>query len=140
DYRVGDAHSKMEAIQRLVAEVRALRKDIGIDDKLVVPIMLDLTHFANPEELSLLNEEGLTQQNFSASVDSAGLRQVFESNQDIIGRLAKVSELTFSSTPLIGPNKRSSIDFDLMIVYELTIDVAAERERLSKDIAKYEKV
>jgi valyl-tRNA synthetase len=139
DCRVGDAHSKMEAIQRLVAEVRALRKDIGIDEKLVVPIVLDLTHFANPEELSLLKGEGLMQQNFYASVDSAGLRQVFESNQDIIRRLARVSDLNFSSTPLIGPNKRSSIDFDLQIIYELTVDIPAERERLTKDIAKYEK-
>jgi valyl-tRNA synthetase len=139
DYRVGDAHSKIEAIQRLVAEVRALRKDIGIDEKLVVPIVLDLTHFANPEELSLLKGEGLTQQNFYASDDSVGLRQVFESNQDIIRRLARVSDLNFSSTPLTGPNKRSSIDFDLQIIYELTVDVAAERERLTKEIAKYEK-
>jgi valyl-tRNA synthetase len=139
DYRIGDAHSKMEAIQRLVAEVRALRKDIGIDEKLVVPIVLDLTHFANLGEPSLLNGEGLTQQNFDTFDDSAGLRKIFESNQDIIRRLARVSDLTFSSTPLIGPNKRSSIDFDLMIVYELTIDVSAERERLTKEIAKYEK-
>jgi valyl-tRNA synthetase len=139
NYICHDAYAKMEAIQRLVAEVRALRKDIGIDEKLVVPIKLDLTHFASPEEISLIEKEGLTQQDFSPSVDSAGLRHIFESNQDIIGRLARVSELTFSSTPLTGPNKRSSIDFDLMIVYEFKIDVPAERERLTKDIAKYEK-
>jgi valyl-tRNA synthetase len=30
-------------------------------------------------------------------------------------------------------------DFDLGIKYERTIDVPAERERLTKDIAKYEK-
>jgi valyl-tRNA synthetase len=139
DYRVGDAHSKMETLQRLVAEVRALRKDIGIDEKLVVPIVLDLTHFANTEDLSLLKGEGLTQQNSDASDDSVGLKQVFESNQDIIRRLARVSDLNFSSIPLTGPNKRSSIDFDLQIIYELTVNVPAERERLTKDIAKYEK-
>ena len=29
--------------------------------------------------------------------------------------------------------------FDVAVVYERTIDVAAERERLTRDIAKYEK-
>ncbi len=29
--------------------------------------------------------------------------------------------------------------FDVAVVYERTVDVAAERERLTKDIAKYEK-
>ncbi len=32
-----------------------------------------------------------------------------------------------------------SRDFDVAVVYERTIDVAAERDRLTKDIAKYEK-
>ncbi len=139
DYRVGDAHSKMEAIQRLVAEVRALRKDIGVDEKHVVPIKLDLIHFANPEDISLLEKEGLTQQDLYSSVASPELKHVFESNQEIIKRLARVSDLIFSSAPLTGPNKRSSVDFDLQIVYEVKIDIPAERERLAKDIAKYEK-
>jgi valyl-tRNA synthetase len=35
--------------------------------------------------------------------------------------------------------KHHDIVFDLAVVYERTIDVSAERERLTRDIAKYEK-
>jgi valyl-tRNA synthetase len=38
-----------------------------------------------------------------------------------------------------SPTKRSTAKFDLDIIYEATVDVAAERDRLTKDIAKYEK-
>jgi valyl-tRNA synthetase len=34
---------------------------------------------------------------------------------------------------------RSTSDFDVAVIYERTVDVAAERERLIKEIAKYEK-
>ena len=36
-------------------------------------------------------------------------------------------------------SKHSTPDFDVAVIYERTIDVPAERERLTKDIAKYEK-
>jgi valyl-tRNA synthetase len=38
-----------------------------------------------------------------------------------------------------GLSKHSTPNFDVAVIYERTIDVAAERERLTKDIAKYEK-
>jgi valyl-tRNA synthetase len=38
-----------------------------------------------------------------------------------------------------GLSKHSTFNFDIAVIYERTIDVAAERERLTKDIAKYEK-
>ena len=38
-----------------------------------------------------------------------------------------------------GLSKHSTPHFDVAVIYERTIDVAAERERLTKDIAKYEK-
>ena len=34
---------------------------------------------------------------------------------------------------------RSTADFDVAVIYERQIDVAAERERLTKDLAKFEK-
>jgi valyl-tRNA synthetase len=39
----------------------------------------------------------------------------------------------------IGLSKHSTFNFDVAVVYEKKIDVAAERERLTKDIARYEK-
>ncbi|HEY1897840.1 MAG TPA: hypothetical protein VGG62_16285, partial [Terracidiphilus sp.] len=37
------------------------------------------------------------------------------------------------------PGRRKGIAWDVDVIYESTIDVAAERDRLTKDIAKYEK-
>ncbi len=47
-----------------------------------------------------------------------------------------------SSSPaesLTGSNARSTADFDVAVIYERQIDIPAERERLTKDLAKYEK-
>jgi valyl-tRNA synthetase len=41
--------------------------------------------------------------------------------------------------PPAGAATRSEVGFTVAVTYEATIDVAAERERLTKDIAKYEK-
>jgi len=38
-----------------------------------------------------------------------------------------------------GLSKHHATAFDVGVVYERTVDVAAERERLTRDIAKYEK-
>jgi valyl-tRNA synthetase len=131
------ARYQMEAIQKLVIEVRALRKEIGVDEKLPIPIKLHLS--GRPTfEVRVLESEGLTQHQFGLSDDSS-YQQLLELNKPLIQRLGKVSEMVFSSEPLSGPNKRSTRNFDLEIVYERTIDVAAERERLTRDIAKYEK-
>ena len=40
---------------------------------------------------------------------------------------------------LSGSNARATANFDVAVVYERQIDVAAERERLTKDLAKFEK-
>jgi valyl-tRNA synthetase len=134
DYAAG---FQMEAVQRLIIEVRALRKEIGVDEKLPIPIKLAISAHPSPFDVRVLESRGVTQQQFG--IDAADLQQMLELNKAIIQKLGKVSEMVFSSEPLSGPNKRSSLNFDLEIVYERTIDVAAERERLTKDIAKYEK-
>jgi valyl-tRNA synthetase len=60
-------------------------------------------------------------------------------SQDILARLARVSGIEVAASPLTGNNARSSSTFDVAVLYERQIDVSAERERLSKDLAKYEK-
>jgi valyl-tRNA synthetase len=57
----------------------------------------------------------------------------------IIQRLARVSEIRFVDEISAGLPKHSTPAFDVAVIYERTVDVAAERERLTKDIAKYEK-
>ena len=106
------AITKMEILQSLVTEIRALRKEIGIEEKAIVPI--------------------------EVRTDTAS-RKIAEENRDIIERLARVSEVRFVNQIAAGHSKHSTPAFDLAVIYERTIDVAAERERLTKDIARYEK-
>jgi valyl-tRNA synthetase len=56
----------------------------------------------------------------------------------VILRLGRVNfEISLGS--LSGANSRSTPDFDVAITYERQIDIPAECERLTKDLAKYEK-
>jgi valyl-tRNA synthetase len=57
----------------------------------------------------------------------------------MIQRLAKVSDLRYVEAMPEGASVRSTPRFDIAIEYEKPIDVAAERERLSKELSKLEK-
>ena len=107
-----DALSAMTILQNLITEVRGLRKEIGVEEKVTVPIEVRI---------------------------DAHARAVAEENRDIIEKLARVSEVRFVDQISAGLSKHSTAGFDVAVIYERTIDVAAERERLTKDIAKYEK-
>jgi valyl-tRNA synthetase len=106
------ARVEMELLQSLIVEIRALRKDIGVEEKASAPIELRA---------------------------GADLRKLAEENRDIVERLARVSEIRFVDAITAGLSKHSTAAFDVAVVFERTIDVPAERERLTKDIAKYEK-
>jgi valyl-tRNA synthetase len=108
----GAAISGMAAMQALIVEVRALRKEVGVEEKAVTPIELRI---------------------------SSDLQLAVTRDQAIIEKLAKVSEIRFVADTTAGLSKRSTPDFDVAVIYERTIDVPAERERLTKDIAKLEK-
>jgi valyl-tRNA synthetase len=53
--------------------------------------------------------------------------------------LARASSVKKNVEPLVGANIRSEAEFDIQVIYEATIDIPAERERLTKEIAKLEK-
>ena len=57
----------------------------------------------------------------------------------MVERLARVSELRFVGQVSSALSQHSTATFDVGVVYERTVDVPAERERLTKDITKYEK-
>jgi valyl-tRNA synthetase len=57
----------------------------------------------------------------------------------MIERLARVSEVRSVESITPDLSKHSTPSFDVAVVYEHTLDVAVERERLTRDIAKYEK-
>jgi valyl-tRNA synthetase len=113
DFAISDvAISNMETLQEIVTTVRALRKELGVPEKEAAPIRLHtMSHIV-----------ALTQ-----------------SNTDMLARLARVSSIEVSPVALTGNNARSTSSFDVAVIYERTVDVPAERERLTKDLAKYEK-
>jgi valyl-tRNA synthetase len=105
----------MDRLLTLKTELLSLRKEMGVEERVSVPIVLGCTLF---------------------------LRQIIDRNRDWFVRLAKVSEIRYdqnagASHPEL--NWRFGTDFVVAVIYEKPIDVAAERERLTKDIAKYEK-
>jgi valyl-tRNA synthetase len=102
----------MNLLQSLIVEVRALRKEIGVEERAVTPIEVRI---------------------------GPATKAVSKYNSAIVARLAKISEVRFVDQITAGLSKHSTAEFDLAVVYERTIDVPAERERLTKDIVKYEK-
>ncbi len=102
----------MQTIQELITTVRALRKELSVPEKEAAPIRLHAT----PEIVALA-----------------------QSNTDMLARLCRVSSVDSAAESLTGNNARSTSSFDVAVLYERQIDVPAERERLAKDLAKYEK-
>jgi valyl-tRNA synthetase len=107
-----DALNAMVLVQDLIVEIRALRKEIGVEEKASTPIEVRI---------------------------DAARQAVVAGNAAMIEKLARVSELKFVTDISAGLSKHSTAEFDVAVIYERTIDVAAERERLTRDIAKFEK-
>jgi valyl-tRNA synthetase len=99
-------------MQELIVAVRDMRRQLGVEEKAAVPILVRVA----PEN-----------------------RASLEQNQDVIGRLARVSAINFVDAMPEGAAVRSEAGFDVAVVYERTIDVAAECERLKKELARLEK-
>jgi valyl-tRNA synthetase len=106
------ALERMALLQSLIVEVRALRKEIGVEEKATTPIEVRI---------------------------GAAMQALVKENIAMVERLAKVSEARFVEQITEGLSKHSTPGFDVAVLYERTIDVPAERARLTKDIAKYEK-
>jgi valyl-tRNA synthetase len=103
---------EMRLLQDLITEIRALRKEIGVEEKAIVPVEVRT---------------------------DVSLRNIAEDNRDIIERLARVSEVRFVDQMSSELSKHSTPAFDVAVIYERIVDAPAERERLTKDIARYEK-
>ncbi len=106
------ALEQMTMLQNLIVEVRTLRKEIDVEEKATIPI--------------------------EVRIDSAHRLQV-QQNSAAIERLARVSGMNFVEVISPGLPKHSTPAFDVAVIYQRTIDLSAERERLARDIAKYEK-
>ena len=117
--RAGDAPQDavsqilMGVLQSVIVEVRGLRKEIGVEEKAIVPIELRI---------------------------DADLQAVLKENCAIVERLARVSEVRLVEQISAGLSKHSTPNFDVAVLYKRKVDVAAERERLAKELAKGEKI
>ena len=66
-------------------------------------------------------------------------RSVVEQNRAMIERLSGLESIAYVSQSLANaPGARVSPDYELRVVFEQKIDVAAERERLTKEMKKLE--
>jgi valyl-tRNA synthetase len=106
------AEQQMERLKQLVVAVRDMRRQLGVEERASVPVLLRV-----------------------AGEDRPGIEQ----NRDLIGRLARVSGIEFVDAMPEGAAVRSAPGFDVAVIYERTIDVAVECERLTKDLARFEK-
>jgi valyl-tRNA synthetase len=110
------AETEMAILQDLTVSVRNLRAELKVEPKVKVPIEV----FAH----------------------EPAIRSMLEQNLHTIlqDRSANVEKITFVESSLANRSgARSTSRFDVFAIYEKKIDVAAERERLTKELEKIEK-
>ena len=107
------AETEMAILQDLVVSVRNLRAELKVETRQKVPIQVHAP---------------------------GGISRIFEDKRGAVERLANVDDMAFVSQSLAKEvGARSTARFDVRVLYEKKIDVAAERERLSKELARIEK-
>ena len=108
------AETEMAILQDLIVSVRNLRAELKVEPKVKVPIEV----FAH--ELAI--------------------RRMIEQNHGAVERLGNVEKITFVETSLANrAGARGTARFDVHVIYERKIDVAAECDRLNKELEKIEK-
>jgi valyl-tRNA synthetase len=110
------AETEMAILQDLIVSVRNLRAELKVEPKVKVPIEV----FAHEPAIRSMLEQNL--------------RPI------LLDRPANVEKITFVENSLADrTGVRSTSRFDVHAIYEKKIDVAAERERLTKELEKIEK-
>jgi valyl-tRNA synthetase len=104
------AERDMALLQSLIVSVRSARKDATVPERESVPILLR-TNDAS----------------------------VFQQNLATIQRLARVTTLEVVAQVPDGLAHRATPSFDVAVVYEKPVDTKAERDRLTKELAKLQK-
>ncbi len=105
-----DAETEMAILQDLIVSVRNIRAELKVEQKAKLPVEI----FAEP-----------------------AIRALIERNQGALERLANVDGITFVDESLAkAAGARSTARFEARVIYERKIDVAAERERLTKELDK----
>ncbi len=108
------AETDMAILQDLIVNVRNVRAELKVEPKVKVPIEI----FAH----------------------ESTIRAMVEQNRNAIQRLGNVEKIAFVEKSLAKhAGVRSTARFEVHVIYERKIDVAAERERLEKESEKIEK-
>ena len=103
---------EMTTLQELIGSVRALRKEMGVEEKEAVPVRVRAT---------------------------AATEQTLRGARALVERLARVSAIDYAAEPLEGAGVRSTPVFDVQVLYQKQIDAAAESERLQKELTRLQK-
>ena len=108
------AEADMAILQDLIVSVRNLRAELKIEPRVKVAIEV----FAHEPEIGSL----------------------IANNRGAVERLASVDKINFVAASLANvPGARSTARYDVHVLFERKIDVAAECERLKKELEKIEK-
>jgi valyl-tRNA synthetase len=104
------AEQQMSILQDIIVNIRNIRAEMQVLPKVKTPVRL----FAKAE-----------------------VRRLAEENRSMIERLANVEGVEFMDQSLgQTPGARTTVNFEVAVVYEQKIDVAADRERLTKELKK----
>jgi valyl-tRNA synthetase len=106
------AETEMAILQDLIVSVRNLRAELKVEHKEKVPL--------------------------EVFTEDAEVRRLIEEKRGAVERLANVDRVTFVAASPTG-GVRHTARFDVRVVYEKKIDVAAECERLKKELERIEK-
>jgi valyl-tRNA synthetase len=109
-----DAETQMAILQDLIVSIRNLRAELKVEQKAKVPVQV--------------------------FTEDAAVQKLIENSLNAVERLANVESVKFvgeSLSKLAG--SRHTARFEVHVVYEKKIDVAAECERLKKELEKIEK-
>ncbi len=108
------AENDMAILQELIANIRYLRAELKVEQKLRVPIQI--------------------------YAQDSSTRSLIARSHGAVERLANVENITFSDAPLSGrAATRSTARLDVHLTYDKKVDAEAERTRLQKELGRYEK-
>jgi valyl-tRNA synthetase len=108
------AEEEMATLQSLISEIRNLRAELQVEPKAMTPVRIHT---------------------------NAAIQALVSENRFMLERLpnVNVSDITFVSESLTHePGVRTTPKFEIVVMYKKQIDVAAERARLTKELARHE--
>ncbi|HKE32399.1 MAG TPA: valine--tRNA ligase, partial [Candidatus Angelobacter sp.] len=106
------AETQMSVLQELIVNIRNIRAERRVEPRVKVPIQIHA---------------------------GVHVRELINSNRGMVERLANLNGLEFTEQPLTSvAGVRVTNNFQVFMVYEQKVDIAAERERLTKQLKKFE--